>query len=358
MEEHDEFDKELESAPKNADPYLIILPYNKTKSWYEYKHIDLEHAEGVITRDDLKYFLQMFKKGVLRALHKGNYSVIDATVILIVLICVVCLALAIYFAIGNKFEGLRAAAVLVTSIVIFFLLIFSAYSCIRRAKVNKERVTQLEAVIEKAQNEIFSKKGAILTLSPLESYITIEMCWKYSRLALHATAADAETEPKMESLVDFNSATIDDSFSKFNDQELAQSIRLLATRIPEKKETGQEGAPMDEKAESVGSDGRIVFHKPDTEKYMPDYSSISSNSLENYFTRIKLEEERQKAEREAELVQMYQAPISPPVIDEAQINAEVTPSLRGNLRQPSLKPQQPIGYSHVDNIQPYLEYEQ
>lgn len=233
MEHHEEFDKELEKAPKNADAFLIVLPFDRKKGWYDASNIKYELTEGKIDKEDIHNFLETLRDEVPRSLHKINYEMLDGAAILVLLIGIIWLGLGIYFAIGNPFEGIRAASVIISSLGILGSILYITFACIYRSKLNKNRVTKLEEIIAQSQEEIFSAKGALVSLSPLESYITIEMVWKYVRIAMHSSAEDAEIEPKIPSLKEFNRDTVREVLEESKDKVLIKAIQKNAIFNPE-----------------------------------------------------------------------------------------------------------------------------
>lgn len=233
MENHEEFDKELELAPKNADAFLIVLPYNRKKGWYDASEVKYEFTEGMIDKEDISTFLDRLRDEVPRSLHKINYEMLDGAAILILLISIIWLGLGIYFAMGNEFTGFRAASVIISSIGCLGSLVYIAIACIFRSRLNKSRVTKLEEIIAKSQDEIFSKKGALVSLSPLESYIMIEMVWKYVRIAMYSNAEDADLEPKIPSLKEFNRETVHDILGESKDTILINAIQKNAVFNPQ-----------------------------------------------------------------------------------------------------------------------------
>ncbi len=233
MENHEEFDKELETAPKNADAFLIVLPYNRKKGWYDASQVKYEHTEGMIDKEDIAAFLGRLRDEVPRSLHKINYEMLDGAAILVLLLSIIWLGLGIYFSLGNEFTGFRAASVIISSIGCFGSLVYIAIACTFRSRLNKNRVTKLEEIIAKSQDEIFSKKGALVSLSPLESYIMIEMVWKYVRIAMYSNAEDADLEPKIPSLKEFNRETIYEILEESKDKILINAIQKNAIFNPE-----------------------------------------------------------------------------------------------------------------------------
>ena len=219
-------------APKNADAFMIVMPYNRKRGWYDASNVKYEFTEGKINKEEIDDFLQLLREEVPRSLTKINYEMLDGGAILILLIGIIILGLGIYFAIGHPFEGLRAAAILIGSIAIFGSLVYITIACIFRSKLSKARVSKLEEIIAKAQEEIFNEKGALVSLSPLESYITIEMVWKYIRIAMYSGPEEAEVEPKIPSLKEFNKDTYLKILEESKDKKLIECIQKYAIFNP------------------------------------------------------------------------------------------------------------------------------
>lgn len=233
MENHEEFDKELAMAPKNADTFLIVLPYNRKKGWYDPSQVKYEFTEGMINEEDIMAFLETLRDEVPRSLHKINYEMLDGAAIFVLLISMIWLGLGIIFAMGNEFTGFRAASVIISSIGCLGSLVYMAVTCIFRSRLNKNRVTKLEEIIAKSQDEIFSSKGALVSLSPLESYIMIEMVWKYVRIAMFSNAEDADLDPKIPSLKEFNRDTVHEILGESKDKILIKAIEKYAIFNPQ-----------------------------------------------------------------------------------------------------------------------------
>lgn len=230
MHHHEEFDKELEKAPKNCERFMLVIPYDRKKGWYDPSNVNYEYTEHRINKEEVEEFLEKLKNEVPIVLHKINYSIIDGAAILILLICLIGLALGVVFTLGKEFTGWRAAIIISCSIGITLALVYIVIGCVFRGRLDKMRVSKLEAIIAKAQTDIFSEKGALISLSPLESYITIEMVWKYIRLALHTSPDDEEMVKKIPSLKVFNRDTAHQILEEeeFKDKNLVTAIQKNA----------------------------------------------------------------------------------------------------------------------------------
>lgn len=196
MDEHQFFDAELEDAPA-TNQFELVLTWDKLKKEYNTSSYDEDLVEGVITKDDINHLLDLLKT-LPQPLKRSKYSKLDAFAILGILLLIVLLPLAIYFSVGYEFSGGRAAFVLLTSIFLFLLITGLSLSCILRRNVNKKRLPLLQEIIAKVQEEIFTKKGVIVTISPFESHIVFEMCWKYARLNIPEDFDEAEDEEVVE----------------------------------------------------------------------------------------------------------------------------------------------------------------
>lgn len=353
MEEHDDFRKEWEGRPKGADNFLIVIPWDLDAHEYKHVHYDYERAEGILVKEDVKRVLNIIN-GVPTPVNKGRSSYIDAVILLVVLIGLIWIAISAYFCHNEPFEGLRAASLIISCCFVAGVMTTAGILWFLRAKNNKNRVEKLQEAIERAQNEILSPKGAILTISPLESHLIIEMCWKYSRLGIYGNFEDASEEVK--SLTEFNKSTVETALSnaESRDPVLFKAIVDNARKVPESKfiqlvalnvpapdyeeldiedNDKPDFSPLDisklPKAPSAiermsFNDKKNMydyylkncpFHKVDTDFILPEYVSIHSNSIGRHLAskfghQIENEElnqisQHEKAEMPKEGVQVF-----------------------------------------------------
>ena len=212
-----------------------MLPWDKQKKAYDTESFSLNLTEGIITKSDIKELLQRIKS-IPYPLKKSKFAKFDAIIILAILLFIVGLTLGVYFSAGQEFKGMRAAMVLVPAIILFLLFIALTVSCILRIKVNKNRLPILKETLEKAQKDIFNKKGAVLSLSPFESYILIELCWKYARMVSIFKQSDHKLtgSPSLTQVENQEEADQGDEFTL--------ALRELAKRDPSKSLHGQESS--------------------------------------------------------------------------------------------------------------------
>lgn len=291
MEEHPDFDKELRKSPTKigADRFVMVLPWDRNQFRYTTDHINYAWAEDVITAKDIKLLLQMLED-VPNPVNKGRNALGDALAILFILISFLWLAISIYFCLGEKFRGGRAINLIICCCFSTLLLVACIAGWIYRARKNKIRVGALNAALKKAQDDIFSPKGAILSMSPLESYIMIEMVWKYCRIAIYGN--DKDCDETLSSLASVCGPKFNDQVDKSEDRELMSSVYRLATKIPEPRYSQLAAIDMFEQ-ELIGDVkndpqrdpfatllNKYGFHVVDTEKYCSDsYRSLRTNSI-------------------------------------------------------------------------------
>ena len=225
MHEYEDFDKDLAKAPKNADAFMIVLPYKRgvtmtvdkkdqVVDWYDssqYKFRD-EDTEGRITKADVDGFLTKLYEEIRPREISTSQKVIDNIVIFLLLIGIICL----FF--GLSIFGPRGAGLYILIISLGLAIGSLAYLIWiykKRTKLGQDRISKLKEVLEKQQDTVFSQKGAVVCMSELESYITIELVYKYARIARYAKPEDKDKPPRISSLKDFNQ----DMFDQITEQE-------------------------------------------------------------------------------------------------------------------------------------------
>ena len=220
MEDYEDFDKELENAPKDADPFMIVLPFKRglkvqwkdkqeeEVNWYDSTQYDFSHTEGRITKDDIDAFLKELYAKVSRV-KPTIQKVLDGFMILCFLVGIIVFVFACYFVSGHELDGTRAGVFFSSLVAWTTSLVYLGVVCWCRTKQSKKRVEDLETALRHQQDTIFSQKGAIVCMSELESYITIELMFKYVRIAKYARPEDKDREPHIPSLEVFNCRTFD-----------------------------------------------------------------------------------------------------------------------------------------------------
>lgn len=171
----------------------MVLPYSKALHTYDTTDFNEEITEGVIEEQDIEALLGLFKE-VPKTKLLGEYSRWDTIALLVIMLSLVCLPFAAYFCVGQTFSGGRAAFLLLSVITFVGFSAFMGVSCFLRRRSSNVRQPKLREALSKMQEEVFNKKATIVTVSPFESYITLEMCWKYARVKADASKIKQEED--------------------------------------------------------------------------------------------------------------------------------------------------------------------
>jgi hypothetical protein len=227
MYRHPDFHKELNSAPKDIQDFMIVMKFDSTDKNYV-GSFDFRDTEGNITHKEIDQLQAKLTEIPDYYAGRAAFHNRDSFAIIAFLIGIIGLGIGFQFTLRLQ-KGSSIAIGVIFGLLILLSLIYFMITCWIRKKRVGLRMEAVERVIEEAQSEIFSPKGAFLTMSPLGSYITIEFLWKYSRIFKNLEEDDVKADFKINGLSEFNRNTFDRVLDGFGDQVLADAIRARLT---------------------------------------------------------------------------------------------------------------------------------
>ena len=262
MEEYEGFEKEREESP-TSNEFMFVFPWDEKSKRYNISSFSPSLCDGIVLLKDVKKVRGAFEK-IPRAYQPKNWDLANWVLIFLMLIFTIGIVVNIFL--GKTFGKTLALigwAVFGGGLVcfLFSLIVINVMRC----RFMKRRGILVTKTLKELQEDLFDRKGCIISISPLESYLKIEFTWK-----MLANIEEIEELIKKGKIRENESRIV---------VEKEEEIRLNAKNVEIENSSSEEESAKDPQRKIIQDIYKLTESKPILEENASEYINEMDNVL-------------------------------------------------------------------------------